>query len=120
MPRKLTFKASLRDMVDDTRSLDDIRPGEKLDVTLRKFIPQEFAAEVTYYDYAGRLTLDDAVWSGVENLANFSVSYTHLDVYKRQSACGPETSRPPAGSSRDARCSRASRNSPCARPSNGT
>ena len=52
-------------MVDDTRSLDDIRPGEKLDVTLRKFIPQEFAAEVTYYDYAGRLTLDDAVWSGV-------------------------------------------------------
>ena len=71
MPRKLTFKASLRDMVDDTRSLDDIRPGEKLDVTLRKFIPQEFAAEVTYYDYAGRLTLDDAVWSGVENLANF-------------------------------------------------
>ena len=61
MPRKLTFKASLRDMVDDTRSLDDIRPGEKLDVTLRKFIPQEFAAEVTYYDYAGRLTLDDAV-----------------------------------------------------------
>lgn len=54
MPRKLTFKASLRDMVDDTRSLDDIRPGEKLDVTLRKFIPQEFAAEVTYYDYAGR------------------------------------------------------------------
>lgn len=71
MPRKLTFKASLRDMVDDTRSLDDIRPGEKLDVTLRKFIPQEFAAEVTYYDYAGRLTLDAAVWSGVENLANF-------------------------------------------------
>lgn len=58
-------------MVDDTRSLDDIRPGEKLDVTLRKFIPQEFAAEVTYYDYAGQLTLDDAVWSGVENLANF-------------------------------------------------
>lgn len=71
MPRKLTFKASLRDMVDDTRSLDDIRPGEKLDVTLRKFIPQEFAAEVSYYDYAGRLTLDAAVWSGVENLANF-------------------------------------------------
>ena len=71
IPRKLTFKASLRDMADDTRSLDDIRPGEKLDVTLRKFIPQEFVAEVTYYDYTGRLTLDPNVWNGVENLSNY-------------------------------------------------
>ena len=69
--KNICFKASIRKLTDDTREIADIMLNEKLEVTVVRFIPQKFYAEVTYGKHHGILYLDEEYWSCIEGFSNF-------------------------------------------------
>ncbi len=69
--KNICFKASIRKLTDDTRDISDIMPNEKLEVTIKRLVPQKFYADVTYGKHPGILHLDEEYWSNIDGFSNF-------------------------------------------------
>ena len=73
-PVQNTFKASIRDLLPDTRTLDEIREGEKLDVKIIK--PRRFDVVVQYRDYQGFVEINPLFWGTLHPEAFFLKEHT--------------------------------------------
>lgn len=69
--KNINFKASIRKLTEDTRKISDIMVNEKLEVTINRFVPQKFYADVTYGKHPGILLLNEEYWSNIDGLSNF-------------------------------------------------
>lgn len=68
-PIQNVFKASIRDLLPDTRTLDEIRVGEKLDVKITRY--RQFSVIVQYRDYQGFVEINPLFWGALHPAAFF-------------------------------------------------
>lgn len=62
-PVRNVFEASIRDRVPDTRTLEEIQVGEKLDVRILSFKKKNYGMLVQYGDFQGPVRIDSRFWS---------------------------------------------------------
>lgn len=74
---KGVFKASIRDLVPDTRTLDEIHVGEKLDVRIISF--KNYNIKAQYRDYQGVIEINTFFWTTLNAKAFFLVNH-YLEV----------------------------------------